>query len=74
MLHQVGVSFAFVSVTLVSIRVLIFSLWVQLSDSTSARGRSEDLLLQLFVSTDTHTNVGSCPEDKSVVLVSVFLN
>ena len=34
--------------TLVSTPVLIFSSWVQLSDSTSARGRSEELLLQLF--------------------------
>jgi len=39
---------AFVSHTLLSTPVLIFSSWVQLSDSISARGRSEELLLQLF--------------------------
>jgi len=40
----------FVSLTLISTPVLIFSSWVQLSDSTSARGRSEELRFQLFVS------------------------
>ena len=38
----------FASTTLVSTPVLIFSSWVQLSDSTSARGRSEELIRQLF--------------------------
>ena len=40
---------AFVSTTRVSTAVLIFSSWVQLSDSTSVRLRSEELLLRLFV-------------------------
>jgi len=40
---------AYVSITVVSTPLLIFSSWVQLSDFTSARGRSEELLLQLFV-------------------------
>ena len=39
----------FVSITLVSTPVLIFSSWVQLSECISFRGRSEELLLQLFV-------------------------
>ena len=38
----------FVSITLVSTPVLIFSSWVQLSNSTSARVRSKELLLQRF--------------------------
>ena len=54
--------------------VLIFSSWVQLSDSTSARGRSEELLLQLFVSRETYADVATCSEGNSLVLVFVFLN
>jgi len=65
---------ALVSITLVSTPVSIFSSWVQLSDSTSARGRSEELLLQLFVSREACADVGACPEGKSLVLVFVLLN
>jgi len=65
---------AFVSITLGSTPVLIFSSWVQLSEYTSACGRSEELLLQLFVSRETYAVVGACPEGKSLVLVFVFLN
>jgi len=64
---------AFVSITPVLTLLLIFSSWVQLSDSTSARGRNEELLLQLFVSRETYADVGACPEGKSLVLVFVFL-
>ena len=63
-----------VSITLVSTPVLLVSSWVQLSDSTSARGRSEELLLQLFVSRATYADVAACPEGKSLVLIFVFLN
>ena len=63
-----------VSITLVSTPVLIFPSWVQLSDSNSARGRSEERLLQLCVSRQTHADAGACPEGKSLVLVFVFLN
>jgi len=60
---------AFVSITFVSTPVLIFSSWVQLSDSTSDRGRSEKLLFQLFFfsSRETYADVGACPEGKSSV-------
>jgi hypothetical protein len=57
---------AFVSITLVSPPVSIFSSWVQLSNSTSARGRSKELL-QLFVSKEACADVGACPEGKSLV-------
>ena len=56
----------FVSITLVSPPVSIFSSWVQLSNSTSARGRSKELL-QLFVSKEACADVGACPEGKSLV-------
>jgi len=61
----------FVSITLVSTPILIFSSWVQLSDCTCARGRSEELL-QLFLSRETYADVGACPEGKSLVLVFVI--
>ena len=82
-LKFIGVAFrgflwgkAFVSITLVSILILIFSSWVQLSDSTSVRGRSEELLFQVFVSGETYADVGACPEvsSKCSVLVFVILN
>jgi len=60
---------AFVSIALVSTPVLVFSSWVQLSDSTSARGRSEELFLQLLFSKQTYADVGACPVGKSLVLV-----
>jgi len=64
---------AFVSITLVSVPILIFSSWVHISDSTSVRGRSEELLLQVFVSRETYANVGACPEVSSTCLVLVFV-
>jgi len=66
---------AFVPITLVSTSVLIFSSWVQLSDSTSARGRSEELLLQLFFSRGTYADVGACLEGKKFSFgFCIFLN
>jgi len=41
------------------------SSWVQLSESTSARGRSEELFLQQFVSRGTYASFGASAEDKS---------
>ena len=62
----------FVSITLVSTPVLIFSSWVQPSNCPSAWGRSEELLIQLFLSRETYADIGACPEDKNLVLVFVF--
>ena len=62
----------FVWITLVSTRVLIFSSSVQLSEATSPRGRSEELVLQLFVSRGTYAEVGTCREGKGLVWVLEF--
>jgi len=54
----------YVPITLVSTSVCILSSWVQLSESTSARGRSEELLHYLFVPRGTCVDVGTCTEGK----------
>ena len=45
---------------------LIFRSWVQHSVCTSARGRSEELLLQLFFPCESYADVGAFPEGKRV--------
>ena len=63
----------FVSTTLVSNVVLIFSSWVQLSESTSVWSRSEELLLQLYVSRETYADVGAYPEGKKFSFSLLYL-
>jgi len=50
------------------------SSWVQLSDSTFARGRSEEDYLQQFVSRETYAGFRARAEDNSWILVFVILN
>ena len=62
----------FVSNTFVPTTVLIFSSCVQHSDTTSARSRSEELLLQMFVSRETYADVWACLEGRTLILVFAF--
>jgi len=56
----------YVPITIVSTPVWILSSWVQLSEFTSAQGRSLELLGYLFVPRGACVDVGTFTEGKKV--------